>query len=166
MKHLPNIITLIRVAGSFSLLLCDVTGMVFWGIYGFCGISDMADGWLVRKLKCCTKTGALLDSLADLAFAACCCWQIIPVLNFPKWLWIFGGSIVIIKLINQICALVIYKKCVFPHTLANKATCLLLFIGVPLTLYLESITPIVIIAVVATFAAVQEGHFIRIKKIE
>ena len=87
-------------------------------------------------------------------------------MNFPKWLWIFWGSIVIIKLINQICALVIYKKCVFPHTLANKATCLLLFIGVPLTLYLESITPIVIIAVVATFAAVQEGHFIRIKKIE
>ena len=44
MKHLPNIITLIRVAGSFSLLLCDMTGTVFWGIYGFCGISDMADG--------------------------------------------------------------------------------------------------------------------------
>jgi len=163
-KQLPNIITMLRIVGSFSLLFCDVTGAVFWMIYGFCGISDMADGWLARKLKCCTTTGALLDSLADLAFVACCCWKIIPVLNFPKWLWIWGGMIVVIKLINQISALVIYKKCLFPHTLANKVTGLLLFIAVPLTLYLESIIPIVIIAVIATFAAVHEGHFIRTKK--
>jgi hypothetical protein len=40
-----------------------------------------------------------------------------------------------------------FKKCVFPHTLANKATGLLLFIGIPLTLYMESIIPIVIIAI-------------------
>ena len=166
MKHLPNIITLLRFASAFSLLLCDVTGVVFWVIYGFCGTSDMADGWLARKLHSESKTGAILDSLADLAFVACCCWQIIPVLNFPKWLWIWGGVIVGIKLFNQICALAMYKKFLFPHTLANKATGLLLFIGVPLTLYLDSIIPIVIIAIMATFAAVQGGHFIRIKKIE
>ena len=166
MERLPNIITLSRIAGAFSLLICDVTGVVFWVIYGFCGISDIADGWLARKFKCCTKMGALLDSLGDLAFVACCCWQIIPVLNFPKWLWIWGGVIVGIKLINQICALVMYKKCLLPHTMANKATGLMLFIGVPLTLILESIIPVVIIAIIATFAAVQEGHFIRIKKIE
>jgi len=164
MKLLPNIITLLRIAGSFSLLFCDVSDVVFWVLYGLCGISDMADGWLARKLKCCTKMGALLDSLADLAFVVCCCWQIIPVLHFPKWLWIWGGAIVVIKLINQICALAMYKKCLFPHTLANKATGLLLFLGIPLTLYLESIIPIVIIAGIATFAAVQEGHFIRTKK--
>ena len=163
-KQLPNIITMLRIVGSFSLLFCDVASVVFWVIYGLCGISDIADGWLARKLKCATKTGALLDSFADLAFVACCCWQIIPVLNFPKWLWIWGGMIVVIKLINQISALVIYKKCLFPHTLANKVTGLLLFIAVPLTLYLESIIPIVIIAVIATFAAVHEGHFIRTKK--
>ena len=164
MKQLPNIITLCRIAGSISLLFCDVTGAAFWIIYGLCGISDMTDGWLARKLKCVTKTGALLDSLADLAFVVCCCWQIIPVLYFPKWLWIWGGTIVVVKLINQICALVMYKKFVFPHTLANKATGLLLFLGIPLTLYLETIIPIIIIAGIATFAAVQEGHFIRTKK--
>ena len=165
MKLLPNILTSFRIAGSLGLLFCDVTGAVFWIIYGFCGISDIVDGWLARKFHAVTEAGAILDSLADLFFMACCCWQIIPVLNFPKWLWILGGTIVVIKLINQICALVIYKKCVFPHTLANKATGLLLFIGIPMTLYFESIIPIVIIAVVATFAAVQEGHSIRIKKI-
>ena len=46
MKQLPNIITSLRIAGSSGLLLCDVTGLVFWIIYGLCGISDIADGWL------------------------------------------------------------------------------------------------------------------------
>jgi CDP-diacylglycerol--glycerol-3-phosphate 3-phosphatidyltransferase len=86
---------------------------------------------------------------------------LIPVLAFPKWLWIWAGAIVVIKVINQISALVIYKKCVFPHTVANKVTGVLLFVGVPLTIFLESIVPMVITAVVATFAAIQEGHFIR-----
>ena len=121
----------------------------------------MLDGYLARRLKCESKMGALLDSLADLVFVACCCYKLIPVLVFPKWLWIWCGAIVIIKVINQVCALVMYKKCVFPHTLANKVTGVLLFVGVPLTVFLESTVPVIIVAVVATFAAVQEGHFIR-----
>ena len=70
MKQLPNIITLLRIAGSLGLLLSDVTNVLFWLVYAFCGISDIADGWLARKLKCATKTGALLDSLADICFVA------------------------------------------------------------------------------------------------
>ena len=73
MTQLPNIITLLRIAGSLGLLLCDVKGVVFWIIYGLCGISDIADGWLARKLKCVTRTGALLDNfmfmLRELMFA-------------------------------------------------------------------------------------------------
>ena len=124
----------------------------------------MADGYLARKLGCESKVGALLDSLADLAFVICCCFKLIPTLAFSKWLWILGGVIVATKVINQISALVIYKKCIFPHTVANKVTGVLLFVGVPLTLFLELIVPMAIIAVFATFAAVQEGHFIRTKR--
>ena len=124
----------------------------------------MADGYLARKLGCESKAGAMLDSLADLAFVICCCFELIPALAFPKWLWIWGGMIFATKVINQISALVMYKKCIFPHTIANKVTGVLLFVGVPLTVFLESIVPMVIVAVVATFAAVQEGHFIRTKR--
>lgn len=161
MKHLPNFITSFRFLGAFGLLFFDVGSVAFWVIYFACGLSDMVDGFLARELHCESKTGALLDSLADLAFVACCCIKLIPVLAFPKWLWIWGAGIVLIKLINQISALVMYRKCVFLHTIANKATGLMLFVGVPLTLFLESIVPMAIIAVVATFAAVQEGHLIR-----
>ena len=161
MKSLPNAISALRFLGAACLLFFGVESCAFWVIYFVCGLSDMADGYLARKLGCESKAGAMLDSLADLAFVICCCFKLIPVLAFPKWLWIWGGAIVAIKIINQISALVMYKKCVFPHTIANKVTGALLFVGVPLTVFLESIVPMVIVAVVATFAAVQEGHFIR-----
>ena len=163
MKQLPNIITSLRIAGSLGLLLCDVTGAAFWTIYVLCGISDMADGWLARKLKCCTKTGALLDSIADICFVACCAWMLLPTLDLPQWLWLWAGAIVVIKLANQISALVMYRRCCFPHTLANKATGFLLFVAVPTTFW--SFIPIVIVAAIATFAALQEGHLIITRNI-
>ena len=164
MTLLPNIITLIRIAGSLGLLLCEVTGVVFWIIYSLCGISDIADGWPARKLKCVTRTGALLDSVADICFVACCAWKLLPILELPQWLWLWAGVIVAIKVVNQLSALVMYGRCCFPHTLANKWTGVLLFITVPMTLW--SIAPISIAAIVATFAAIHEGHYIRMNKIE
>ena len=161
MKYLPNIITALRFLGAICLLFFDVGSIAFWVIYLVCGLSDMVDGCLARKLKCESKTGALLDSLSDIVFVACCCYKLIPALVFPNWLWFWGGAIATIKLITQIFALVMYKKCLFPHTIANKVTGVLLFVGIPLTVFLESIVPMVIVTAIATFAAVHEGHFIR-----
>ena len=155
MRRLPDIITLLRIAGSFGLLFYDVTSVLFWILYGLCGISDIADGWLARKLKCVTVTGALLDSMADICFVACCAWQLLPILVLPQWLWLWAGVIVVIKVVNQLSALVTYRRCYFPHTLANKWAGFLLFITVPMTSW--SIAPIVIVAAVATFAAIHEG---------
>ena len=159
MTQLPNIITLLRIAGSLGLLFCDVTGVAFWIFYGLCGISDIADGWLARKLKCVTKTGALLDSLSDICFVACLCSLLLPILDLPQWLWLWAGVIIVIKVVNQLSALALYGRCCFPHTAANKWAGFLLFIAVPITFW--SIVPITIVASVATFAAIHEGNFIR-----
>ena len=45
--HLPNVISILRLAGSIGLLFCDVAGWLFWVIYALCGISDMVDGFLL-----------------------------------------------------------------------------------------------------------------------
>ena len=155
MKHLPNILSLLRMVGAVTLLLNKVSSIPFWVLYIACGISDIVDGWLARKLKCATRTGAWLDSLADLCFVACCAWKILPILEVPKWLWMWAGVIVAIKVVNQLLALVLYRRCCFPHTLANKLAGLLLFIAVPMTVW--STIPISIVAIVATFAAIHEG---------
>jgi len=162
MKHLPNILSSLRIVGAVALLLAGVSGTPFWVLYVVCGISDVADGWLARKLGCATKTGALLDSLADICFVICCALRLIPILVFPIWLLIWAGVIVVIKIINQVSALVMYGRCCFLHTLANKVTGVLLFLAVPMTFW--SIIPISLVAAVATFAAIQEGHLIRTKR--
>ena len=157
----PNVISVLRIAGSISLLFCDVHGWPFWVLYSLCGISDMVDGWLARKLQAETKAGAILDSVADIIFVACCAIRLLPVLEIPVWMWIWAGVIVFIKVVNQVSALVVYKRFCFPHTTANKLTGLLLFLSVPTVFW--SVIPIAIAAAIATFAAVQEGHFIRTK---
>jgi CDP-diacylglycerol--glycerol-3-phosphate 3-phosphatidyltransferase len=120
----------------------------------------------------------LLDSLADICFVACCAWALLPILELPQWLWLWAGVIVAIKVVNQLSALVMYGRCSFPHTLANKWAGFLLFIAVPMTLALPSsvttwpssselgwlslirpfvsIIPLSLVAAVAAFAAIQE----------
>lgn len=159
MKHIPNIITLIRIFISFLLLLVDVKSSLFWGIYFLCGLSDILDGWLARRLKAVTKFGGILDSIADLCFVGCCCYALIPVLSLPIWIWYWTGAIAIIKIINQLSALALYRKCIFPHTVANKVTGLLLFICIPIIAY--SIIPLCIVGIVATIAAIQERQYIN-----
>jgi CDP-diacylglycerol--glycerol-3-phosphate 3-phosphatidyltransferase len=156
MKHLPNVISVLRIAGSVCLLFCDVAEWPFWVFYALCGISDMVDGWLARKLHAETKAGAVLDSVSDIVFVACCAIRLLPVLEIPSGLWIWAGVIVLIKIVNQVSALVVYKRFCFPHTLANKLTGLLLFLAVPSMFW--SVIPIAIVVAIATFAAVQEAY--------
>ena len=164
MKHIPNTITALRFLGAVCLLLCNPADAVFWVIYGLCGISDMIDGYLARKFNAETKAGAVLDSVADVCFVACCAIRLIPIIQIPTWLWIVAGVIVAIKIVNQVSALIVCKRFCFPHTKANKLTGLLLFLSVPAMFW--SIVPIAFVAGVATFAAVQEGHFIRTGRVE
>jgi len=162
-KRLPNDISAFRIAGSIGLLFCNVSGWPFWTLYVLCGFSDMADGWLARKLHAETEAGAIWDSVADIVFVASCAIRLLPVLEIPTWLWIWAGVIVIIKVVNQISVLVVCKRFCFLHTVANKLTGLLLFLTVPALFW--SMIPIAIVAAMATFAAVQEGHYIRKKQV-
>lgn len=123
----------------------------------------MVDGWLARKLDAETKAGAVLDSVADIVFVACCAIRLLPVVEIPTWLWIWAGVIVIIKIINQISSLVINKRFCFPHTLANKLTGFLLFLSVPAIFW--TLIPVSIVAAIAMFSAVEEGQYIRTKQV-
>ena len=93
MKHIPNIITTLRFLGAACLLLCNPAGAAFCVIYGMCGISDMLDGYLARRLHAESKSGAMLDSVADICFVTCCTIRLIPVVQIPTWLWIWVARI-------------------------------------------------------------------------
>ena len=65
---------------------------------------------------------AVLDSVADISLVACCAIRLLPIMQIPIWLWIWAGVIVTIKIINQVSALIVYKRFSLLHTKANKLT--------------------------------------------
>ena len=124
----------------------------------------MIDGPVARKTGTANEFGAKLDTAADFVFVAVCLWKLLPGLAVPLWLWIWIVLIALIKMINMISGYVIQKKYVVMHTIMNKVTGILLYV-LPLTLpvvELKYSAPLVCTA--ATFAAIQEGHFIRTGK--
>lgn len=161
MRRLPNIVTSLRILGAAAMLFLHANGFAFWTIYALCGISDMLDGYLARRLHCESESGARLDSVADILFTGVCIWKLIPEIAFPKWVWIWIAVIAAVKIINVISSLVVYRKIVLPHTRMNKLTGLMLFILIPLVFRTGRMIIVAILCSVALFAAVEEGHLIR-----
>jgi cardiolipin synthase (CMP-forming) len=64
---LPNIITLARLPLAVLFVLADTTTARLV-ILGLASASDFIDGWLARRFGRATKSGALLDPIADKTF--------------------------------------------------------------------------------------------------
>ena len=162
--RIANLITGTRILCSVALLLCPVFSLSFFFLYLAAGLTDMIDGLVARKTGTVTEFGAKLDTAADFVLVAVCLWKLLPSLAVPLWLWIWIVLIALIKMINIISGYVIQKKYIALHTVMNKITGILLFL-LPLMLpavELKYSTPLV--CTVATFAAIQEGHYIRIER--
>ena len=163
-KQIANIITVNRILGSVCLLFCPAFSVAFYIVYLFCGITDMVDGTIARKTNSVSETGARLDTVADIVFVAVCFAKILPLMQFPAWLWIWIVAIAAIKTTNIVLGLIRSKKLVSVHTLLNKATGFLLFLF-PLTLnVIEPIYSAVILCSLATVSAINEMYYIRIEK--
>ena len=159
---MANLITCFRILASAALLLCQPLSSAFFVLYIAAGISDMVDGPVARRTGAAGDFGAKLDTAADFFFLAVCLYKLLPVLGFPVWLWAWITLIALIKAVNVVSGFVVQKRFVTLHTTMNKAAGALLFL-LPLTfLYIELKYTSVVACAVATFAAVQEGHFIRV----
>ena len=72
--------------------------------------------------------------------------------------------IVLIKAVNIVSGFAVQKRFVAVHSVMNKATGALLFLF-PLTIPAVPLKySAVIVCAAATFAAIQEGHFIRTER--
>ena len=165
MINAANIITGFRIVLSEALLFCTVFSPEFYILYLAAGITDMTDGTVARKTNTVSKFGERLDSAADMIFVLVCFIRLIPVLDIALWLYIWIAVIVLIRIVNIISGFVIQKRFVILHTIMNKLTGALLFI-LPLTLQFVDLSySAAVVCCFATFSAVQEGHYIRARKI-
>lgn len=157
---MANVITLVRILCSIAILFCPALSAAFYALYITAGLTDMADGWVARKTNTVSEFGAKLDTVADVIFVVACLVKLLPVMDIPVWLEVWIGIIALIKVINIVSGFVVQKRFVAVHSLMNKVTGAILF-ALPLTFsFVDLKYSATVVCVVATFAAVQEGHFI------
>ena len=161
MKQIPNILSASRIVLCLPLLLVDAMTVPFWTFYLIAGMTDMLDGFLARRWGVESKFGARLDSLADFVFVLAVGYKLFPWLKLPVALWMMIALIVLVKIVNAVSAYVVKRRIKFLHTKANKLTGFLLFVGL-MTIEQSYFIPVAwVVACIALFAAIQEGHFIR-----
>ena len=159
-KHIANIVTGCRILGSVLLLFFPAFSVAFYIIYTLCGFSDMIDGTIARKTNSTGELGAKIDTAADLVFVTAALIKLLPAINIPGWLWIWGIVIAIIKIGNLLWGYISKKQFLSLHTVMNKIAGLMLFLF-PLTLsFVESKYSSIAVCSIATFAAIQEGVYI------
>ena len=66
-KHLPNLLTALRLAAAPALAFLLVRGAdrAALGVFAFAGLSDAADGYLAKRFGLTTRFGRFLDPAAD-----------------------------------------------------------------------------------------------------
>jgi cardiolipin synthase len=88
LKHLPNLLTGLRLAAApaLALLLFAGADRAALGVFAFAGLSDAADGFLAKRFGFATRFGRFLDPAADkfLMFASFVTLSLMNVT--PLWL--------------------------------------------------------------------------------
>ena len=160
-KQIANIITSCRILFSICLLFCPVFSVGFYCIYLLCGFTDMVDGTIARKTNAVSEFGAKLDTASDFIFFSVAFIKLLPVIHIPKWIWVWIVVIAIIKIFSVILGFIYTKKLSFLHTVMNKITGLLLFLLPLMLCFIELKYSSVVVCIIATFSAIQEGCYIR-----
>ena len=159
-KHIANILTGFRIFGSVLLLFFPAFSLDFYIIYILCGFSDMIDGIIARKTNSTSEFGSRLDTTADFVFVVVSLFKLLPAIQIPQWLWIWGGVISVIKISNIMWGYIFKKQFISLHTIMNKVTGLLLFLW-PLTISFVELKYIAVtVCSVATLSAIQEGFYV------
>ncbi len=129
-RYLPNALTLLRAAGAVGLGFLLPMGAVFWAVYLLCGVTDLLDGALARRWQVQSRIGAVLDSAADLLFAAVCALRLIPLWRLPLWVWLWAAGL---ALGQGLLLLAAWKggSAELPHGDANRVCGLAIYMAAP-----------------------------------
>lgn len=164
MRHeltIANALSALRIILSVALLVPPALSPAFLALYATAGLTDMLDGFAARRTKTESKLGAKLDSAADLALAVVCLAKILPTVAVPAWLCAWVAAIAAARVMNVVSGFVMRKRLIMLHTSENKVAGFVAFL-VPFAIPMfDIVAPSIPACVLATFAAVQEGHLIR-----
>ena len=142
-KQLPNCITAFRICGAALLMLTEPFSVAFYMLYSLCGLSDVIDGWLARKMDVSSELGARLDSVADLLFYSAMLIKLLPtlIIRLTPGIWWAICGVLILRCASYAVAGVKYRRFASLHTYMNKFTGLCVFL-VPYFIFLPCYIPL------------------------
>ena len=127
---IPNILSFLRIIFSFGIYFIREKTYIFFTMVLIIGFTDFLDGYIARKYNKQTIIGSWLDSIADFVFyISFVLYSIIFEKEVIIQLKYFVGIIILIKISSIIICLSKYKKLGFLHTIGNKITGMIIFIG-------------------------------------
>lgn len=156
LESIPNGLTIARILLCVPLLLVRPFSAAFFAVYLLCGLTDVLDGWLARKMNAATAFGAKLDSLADLVFFAALLLIFALNLSLPLWAVAWVLAILLVKLAAFLVGYKRYHKLFSLHTYANKAAGILVFCTPMLYLFFGVTVAAVAGCAAASLAAIEE----------
>jgi len=120
MKHIPNILTSLRILCATLLLAVPVYSVRFYLLYLICGVTDFLDGRLARRFHVASKAGASLDNIADYTLLMSTVIKVLPTLLLDVWALVGGICMLTARMSSSVIAWIKYKRIVVLHTFANK----------------------------------------------
>lgn len=161
MKRLPNFISCLRIILSIVLLFLINKPLPFAIVYFLCGISDVLDGCIARSTGAETPLGVKLDSLGDIVFYAAWLFILVTLLNDESSGIILACAIAacVVRIANVVITKVKFKQFGIMHTVGNKLTGLVLFIILPVCIFIGSMPVWIVIScsIVAVLFALEES---------
>ena len=152
MNPVPNIISASRGVAALAMLFFPGFSPGFWALYCWCGISDMIDGMLARKMNATTEFGSRIDSVADLIFVICSAIVVLPSVDLPLWIWLWIAAIGMVKVAGIVIGSYRQRKFSIPHSMTNKLTGILLFCLPFAIVRFDALIPAEIACTMATFS--------------
>lgn len=135
MAIVPNLITLFRIIlipiyitvffkGGDNYIL--YSGLIFL----LAGVSDFLDGFLARKFDLVSKTGTVLDPLADKLMLLAVLFSLTYKGLLEPWILLIIGLKEIIQIIGGMVLYFIKEKIVIPSNMFGKVATVLFYISV------------------------------------
>lgn len=119
-KQLPNIISSSRILCAIFLFFLTEISVLFISVYFYCGLSDLVDGKLARKLDAISLLGTKLDTAGDVITYLALAKILYIQSLIPVWVIVW----LVVAMVGFIASAVISKirlgKFYFVHSLFGK----------------------------------------------
>jgi CDP-diacylglycerol--glycerol-3-phosphate 3-phosphatidyltransferase len=103
-------------------LLTRPLSVPFFVVYALCCVSDVIDGYVARKTKTTSRSGEVLDSIADFILISIMLIIIMPLFAWDKWAILWISMIALTCFLSLAIGFAKYRALSFLHTYANKIT--------------------------------------------